>query len=160
MRRVISAGAGLLLLADAGLLWRQAERIRQEEDVAHAVTGGEPRRAPALLTRYGCGGCQAIPGVPGADGRVGSPLRGLRERVYIAGVLPNTAENLLAWLRDPRAHALRTAMSATGLTEAEARGVVPSCRRRAEMRISAFVIDLGPRSRICFVFTTLLLPLH
>ncbi|MBR0645408.1 c-type cytochrome [Plastoroseomonas hellenica] len=119
----VLAAAGLLLLAAAGLLWWQAERMAQEEEIARALTGGEPRRAPALLTRYGCGGCHAIPGVPGADGRVGPPLGSLRERVYIAGVLPNTAENLLGWLRDPRAHAPRTAMPATGITEAEARDV-------------------------------------
>lgn len=115
--------AGLVLLTAAGTAGWFSQQDTRAEKVARALTGGDPRHAPALLTRYGCGGCHTIPGVPGADGRVGPPLGGLRERVYIAGVLPNTAENLLQWLRDPPAHAPGTAMPPTGITEAEARDV-------------------------------------
>lgn len=119
----VIVGAGLLLVAAAGAAGWLAQRESRQEKVARALTGGDPQRAPALLIRYGCGGCHAIPGVPGADGRVGPPLGGLRGRVYIAGVLPNTAENLLRWLKDPPAHAPGTAMPPTGITEAEARDV-------------------------------------
>jgi cytochrome c2 len=122
-RRGIIAAAVILLLVAVGLWGWQAQQAGREEAIARALTGGDPRPAPALLIRYGCSGCHAIPGVPGADGRVGPALGALRQRVYIAGVLPNTAENLLAWLRDPRAHAPRTAMPVTGITEAEARDV-------------------------------------
>ncbi len=120
--RIIVAAGLLLAIAGVAAGWWAQQDSRQEK-VARALTGGDPVRAPALLTRYGCGGCHAIPGVPGADGRVGPPLGGLRERVYIAGVLPNTAENLLQWLQDPPAHAPGTAMPPTGITEAEARDV-------------------------------------
>jgi cytochrome c1 len=114
------------LLASAlfgGGVWWWLQRPGETELVARTITGGDPARAPGLLRHYGCAGCHTIPGVPGADGKVGAPLAGLRSRVYIGGVVPNTAENLIAWLRDPRALSPRTAMPATGITETEARDV-------------------------------------
>ncbi len=113
--------AVLALTCGAG--WPAWQARQQRQEVAAAITGGDADRAPALLRQYGCGGCHAIPGVPGAAGRVGPPLQGLRERVYIAGVLPNTAENLVAWLQDPRRFSPRTAMPATGITPPQARDV-------------------------------------
>ncbi|GGC64598.1 cytochrome c [Siccirubricoccus deserti] len=110
------------VLLGGGAWWR-LRQPGEDERVARAITGGDPARAPALLRRYGCAGCHTIPGVPGADGKVAAPLAGLRARVYIGGVVPNTAENLVVWLLDPRALSPRTAMPATGITEAEARDV-------------------------------------
>ncbi|WP_379655929.1 c-type cytochrome [Pseudoroseomonas ludipueritiae] len=121
-RWLISLG-GVLVLALAAAAFAQWSAGREAERIARALTGGEPSRAPALITRYGCGGCHVIPGAPGADGRVAAPLAGLRERVYLGGVLRNTPENLVAWMIDPRAFSPRTAMPATGITEAEARDV-------------------------------------
>jgi cytochrome c1 len=113
----------LLLLGAAGAAVPSWLQRRQDAELARAITGGEPDRAPELLIRYGCGGCHAIPGVPGADGRVAAPLGGLRERVYVGGVARNTADNLVAWIVDPRALSPRSAMPATGITPAEARDV-------------------------------------
>jgi cytochrome c len=104
----------------AGWSWRSQ---RQAESVARAMTGGDPSPAPELMRRYGCVGCHTIPGVPGGDGQVGSPLAGLRSRVYIAGVATNSAENLVHWIVVPQAFSPRTAMPATGISEAEARDV-------------------------------------
>lgn len=122
-RRWLLGLGGMLLLAILAAGLAQWTASREAERVARALTGGEPSRAPALITRYGCGGCHVIPGAPGADGRVAAPLAGLRERVYLGGVLRNTPENLVAWIVDPRAFSPRTAMPATGITEAEARDV-------------------------------------
>jgi cytochrome c1 len=121
-RRTLACGglAVVAALLAGGWQWKAAW---EAEQVARSLTGGEPTRAPVLITRYGCGGCHAIPGVPGADGRVAAPLAGLRERVYVGGVLRNTADNLVAWIVDPRAASPRSAMPATGITEAEARDV-------------------------------------
>jgi cytochrome c2 len=104
----------------AGEVW---ETRRQNDAVARALTGGDPSRAAALVTRYGCGGCHTISGLPGARGKVAPPLVDLRERVYIAGVLPNTAPNLIAWIVDPRTFSPGTAMPATGISKGEARDV-------------------------------------
>ena len=117
----ISLGA-VLMLGAAGAGWYILQR-GQTQELARAITGGEPDRAPPLMIRYGCGGCHAIPGVPGADGRVAAPLAGLRERVYVGGVARNTAENLVAWIVNPRTLSPRSAMPVTGITEAEARDV-------------------------------------
>ena len=47
--------------------------------------------------------------------------RGRLKRMYIAGVLPNTPENMLRWLQNPPAVDPLTAMPNLGVTEADAR---------------------------------------
>jgi cytochrome c len=47
----------------------------------------------------------------------------VRELVYIAGVLPNTAENLTSWIADPKEADPRTAMPDLGVTKQEARDI-------------------------------------
>lgn len=98
-------------------------RAREADAVARALTGGDPARAPVLVTRYGCGACHTIAGLPNADGEVGPPLSGLRKRVFIAGRLPNTAANLIGWIVAPQKYAPGSAMPATGISVAEARDV-------------------------------------
>jgi cytochrome c2 len=95
----------------------------QSEAVARALTRGDPAQASVLATRYGCGGCHTIPGLPAADGKVGPPLGGLRQRVFIAGVLPNTADNLINWIVEPRTYSPGSAMPVTGISKAEARDI-------------------------------------
>nr|WP_246504386.1 cytochrome c [Bradyrhizobium agreste] len=113
--------AGLVAAAAAaGFAW--SERV-QNQRIARAMTGGDPARAPALIRRYGCAGCHTIPGIPGGDGQVGASLADLRSRVYIAGLATNTPDNLVRWIVTPQAFSPRTAMPATGITEAEARDV-------------------------------------
>ena len=75
------------------------------------------------MRRYGCAGCHTIPGIPGGDGQVGGSLAGLSHRVYIAGVVTNSPDNLVGWIVAPQAFSPRTAMPATGISEAEARDV-------------------------------------
>jgi cytochrome c1 len=43
--------------------------------------------------------------------------------VYVAGVATNTADNLIAWIVSPQTFSPRSAMPATGISEAEARDV-------------------------------------
>ncbi|TIQ77662.1 MAG: cytochrome c, partial [Mesorhizobium sp.] len=70
---------------------------------------------------YGCGGCHVIPGIAGADGKVGGPLVDLRQQVYVGGVVNNTPDNLVQWIVFPQRFSSRSAMPATGISEAEAR---------------------------------------
>ncbi|TGV62302.1 c-type cytochrome, partial [Mesorhizobium sp. M00.F.Ca.ET.158.01.1.1] len=70
---------------------------------------------------YGCSGCHTIPGIEGADGQTGAPLTELSKRVYIAGVLENRPDNLVAWIVSPKTFSPRTAMPVTGISEREAR---------------------------------------
>ena len=88
-----------------------------------AIAGGDPGRGRDAIRRSGCGSCHDIPGVTGAHGAVGPPLGGIAGRVYIAGVLPNTPDNMVQWLLDPPRVDSLTAMPKTGLRDAEARDV-------------------------------------
>jgi cytochrome c len=87
------------------------------------VPGGNPSRGVAALGRFGCGSCHTIPGVRGADGKVGPPLEDWSERGYIAGELPNNAANLIRWIMDPQGVEPGTAMPNLGVGEEQARDV-------------------------------------
>lgn len=77
---------------------------------AQMMTGGDPERGRLHLEAYGCGSCHAIPGVNGADAYVGPPLINWSDRSFIAGSLPNTADNLIFWIRYPQSVEPGTAM--------------------------------------------------
>ncbi|CAI8945886.1 c-type cytochrome [Methylocaldum szegediense] len=94
---------------------------RREEPIGTFVAGGDPERGREAVKRYGCGSCHVIPGIEGANGLVGPPLSGIASRVYIAGILTNTPENLVRWIQDPPAIDPLTAMPNTAVTEEDAR---------------------------------------
>ena len=94
------------------------------ENAAAAMTGGgSPARGRAAIERYGCATCHTIPGVRGAEALVGPPLTQVASRSYIGGVLTNSPENMIRWLRDPRAVDPLTAMPNLGVTDADARDI-------------------------------------
>jgi cytochrome c len=115
--------AAILGIALAWGTARYWQNQQQTTNVAKAMTGGYPSRAPELIRRYGCAGCHTIPGIPGGDGQVGGPLKDLRQRVYVGGVVLNSPDNLTQWMVSPQTFSPRTAMPATGISEAEARDV-------------------------------------
>lgn len=93
--------------------------------VAAATDGsGDVERGRLLLRQFGCGSCHTIPGVDAAQGRVGPPLARLKERVYLAGVLPNTRGNLARWIRHPQQVQPGTAMPDMQVSEPHARDIV------------------------------------
>ena len=63
---------------------------------------GNAERGRTLIQQFGCGGCHTIPRVASADGNVGPPLTRIGSRIYIAGVLRNSPDNLAMWIRDPQ----------------------------------------------------------
>jgi cytochrome c len=91
------------------------------ERTAAAMTGRNPGRGKEVLRQYGCVSCHTIPGIRGANALVGPSLQQIASRMYIAGVLPNTPENMLRWLQNPPAVDTLTAMPNVGVTEADAR---------------------------------------
>ena len=95
------------------------------ERVAYAIslTAGNPARAPALMRQYGCAGCHTIPGVAGAEGKIGPPLTGMASRMYVGGVALNTPDNLIRWIVNPKAIDPHTAMPAVGVTPDQARDI-------------------------------------
>jgi mono/diheme cytochrome c family protein len=81
----------------------------------------DARRGKRALEQYACATCHEIPGVTGATVPVGPSLRRLALRSYLAGVLPNTSENLIRWLRAPQSVKPGTAMPELGVSERDAR---------------------------------------
>jgi len=123
-RRTCLAGIAILVAAAAaGFASSSLHSKRTRHDVATAMTGGDADLAPPILRKYGCTGCHTIPGIPGADGKVGGSLNAIKQRVYIAGVLNNTSDNLTRWIVTPPAFSPRTAMPVTGINEEQARHV-------------------------------------
>ncbi|HEV2295933.1 MAG TPA: hypothetical protein VGR35_18960 [Tepidisphaeraceae bacterium] len=109
----------LLAMMIGGLMMRGIRRYPPE--ATWYVHGGDVERGRAALVAHGCGGCHVIPGIRDATGRVGPGLDGFAERMYIGGQLPNTPENLIAWLQDPQRYAPGTAMPKLPITEPVAR---------------------------------------
>ncbi|MFI0793650.1 c-type cytochrome [Micromonospora rubida] len=84
---------------------------------------GLPDRGAELISRYGCGSCHTIPGVNRADGLVGPPLTRFGARSYIAGELPNNADNLRRWISDPQSVEPGTAMPNLGVDTIDAQDI-------------------------------------
>jgi cytochrome c2 len=87
------------------------------------VENGDPQRGRREIVRLQCGACHAIPGVRAARGRVGPPLEGFGNRIYLAGKWPNEPHHLVTWLRDPPRMAPLTAMPALVDDEQSARDI-------------------------------------
>jgi cytochrome c len=85
-----------------------------------STLAGDSERGRLLLWQYGCGTCHQIPGVVSAEGNVGPPLVNVGKQVYLAGVLPNTPENLIRWIRAPQDVDPLTAMPDLKVPEAQA----------------------------------------
>jgi cytochrome c2 len=125
--RAIAAGilVSVILAATIGAAFA-ARSWRHEREVverATALTGGDPDEGRKALRRLGCVTCHSVPGVPGANGLVGPPLAHMASRAYIAGVLPNTAANLIVWIRWPQGVLPKNGMPDLGASEADGRNI-------------------------------------
>jgi mono/diheme cytochrome c family protein len=98
-----------------------APPIARATEPAALRGSGDAERGRLALTQYACSACHTIPGITGSSPNVGPPLAGLASRRLIAGKLVNTPENLVAWLRHPKAAKPLTAMPDLGVSEADAR---------------------------------------
>ena len=85
--------------------------------------------------RPGCDAAIWLPGVPrdsrrgGRFGQVGPSLAGVRQRSYLAGALPNTPDNLAAWIMHPQHLRPGTAMPEMGVTEQDAHRIAEFLER-------------------------------
>lgn len=116
-------------------LMRQLPRLSPEDYRARrsdrVVAGEEPdvagspdvQRGKKAMGQYLCVTCHQIPGAVGANAPVGPPLKEIGTRGFIAGVLPNTPENMVRWLRHPQAVSPGSAMPGLGVTERDARDI-------------------------------------
>jgi cytochrome c1 len=112
-----------LLLVAAALAsgWLSACTLPGDHRPPAEVPDGDPVRGRALISEYGCGSCHVVPGVRQADGLVGPPLTSFGRRSYVAGQLPNNADNLQRWIRDPQLVEPGTAMPDLGVSAIDAR---------------------------------------
>lgn len=109
----------IALLACLGALaaCKQPPETRQVPDAAAM------ERGLAAIERAGCAACHDIPGLDWPRGRTGPSLAGFDDVGAIAGALPNTAENLAAFVRNAPAAKPGSTMPAMPLSEDEARDV-------------------------------------
>jgi cytochrome c2 len=96
--------------------------------VLTALTGcdrpsAEVRHGGALIAQSGCGSCHVIPGIAGATGKVGPPLDGIGGQAIVGGMLPNTEDNLIKWIRTPQSVVPGNAMPNTELSDHDARDI-------------------------------------
>jgi cytochrome c len=84
---------------------------------------GDPASGLRVVEARHCGVCHDISAVTGAAGVIGPSLDHFAVRSFIAGALPNTPPNLIAWIRSPQTIDPRAAMPTLGLDEHELRNV-------------------------------------
>ena len=122
-RRTTVRPRGLPVLALALLAGSGCTAMPHEQE-ARALTGGDPYRGRERITQYGCDSCHTIPGIPTADATVGPPLTSVARRMYLAGHLENTPENMMRWIQNPHTFDQKTAMPDMGVTPADSRDIV------------------------------------
>src|SRR5579884_2987507 len=88
-----------------------------------AATGGYPQRGVQAISQFRCGSCHTIRGISSANGVFGPPLIIFGRGTFIAGVLPNTPDNLARWIENPQSVKPKTAMPALGVSEQQARDI-------------------------------------
>lgn len=113
----LSAAACIVLLSGCN------DEKALERAARAAGATGDPQKGAEAITKIGCGSCHLIPGIAGANGLVGPPLDHMGRRVYIAGLLRQTPENLARWVRDPQSIVPGNAMPNMGVSEEQARDI-------------------------------------
>jgi cytochrome c2 len=113
MKRALILSASLVLAACH----------KNELPQVEPITGGNAQTGQQLVARYGCASCHQVNGIAHADSLVGPSLKNIREKGYIAGSLPNNADNLIRWIMHPRQVAPNTAMPELGVSEKDARDI-------------------------------------
>ncbi|HEU4958933.1 MAG TPA: c-type cytochrome [Sphingomonas sp.] len=116
--------AGLAFVSGvAAIIVRHHQTTHQAKVTAEQLTGGDAAAGKAAILRYGCGACHEIPGIPGAQGRVGPSLDGFALRAEIAGRLSNDPSRLMRWLRHPQQVSPGNGMPDQGIGERDARNI-------------------------------------
>ncbi len=143
---VVYIVAGLALMAawmresDARLLRRTAARVatpllilvaivmiggcdRTDVEVARSYTAGNEQLGREKSASLGCTSCHIIPGVRGADARVGPSLDHVASRSYIGPGLSNTPSNMIRFVQHGRQLDPKAAMPDLHLNDQDARDI-------------------------------------
>lgn len=84
---------------------------------------GDAAHGRQLVDKYGCAACHMVPQIEGAKGMVGPTLDHVASRQLIGGKLPNTPQNMVAWLQNPQMADPSNSMPNLGVTPADARDI-------------------------------------
>lgn len=85
---------------------------------------GNAENGKALITRYGCTMCHAIPGIEGPRGSLGPSLEHIGSQPTISnGSVQVTPENLVKFVQNPQSVNPQSSMPPLGATEAEAKDI-------------------------------------
>ena len=114
-----SPAGWLALLACAGSL----AACKQPPETRYVSEPKAMERGLAAIERAGCGACHEIPGLDWPKGRTGPSLARFDDIGPIAGALPNTAENLAAFVRNAPEAKPGSTMPTMPLSEEEANDV-------------------------------------
>jgi cytochrome c len=120
VRTTLHASTSLLAVGYTGLLLAGCDAKSEKGSVNFS---GDPKRGMALIKQYGCGGCHLIPAIADATGNVGPPLLHVGTRIYIAGFLSNSPENMSLWIQDPQKAVPGNAMPRMGVTPQDSRDI-------------------------------------
>lgn len=107
----------VLALESSGLATQDGQTL-QFPDTAPPVS--DVQRGREAIQQYGCSACHRIPGITAAVNDVGPPLDRMGDRKFIAGVLANTTQNMVRWLRSPLSVSPETTMPDLNVKEADA----------------------------------------
>jgi cytochrome c oxidase subunit 2 len=114
------ANMGLRVIVDAADAFERW--VATERAPAIRPAEGPAADGAAVFAASACVGCHTVRDVSG--GVIGPDLTHFgRRRTLAAGLLPNTAENLTAWIRDPQRLKPGAKMPALGLSDAQAQSV-------------------------------------
>jgi cytochrome c1 len=101
----------------------------REGPSARGHVPGNAHQGAIEIDRVACGSCHIIPGIAGASGLAGPPLDHFGERRMVAGLLPNTPDNLALWIARPQKVLPGNVMPDEGLSAAQARNVAAYLER-------------------------------
>jgi len=110
---------GIVLFLIASLLFAACTGVNGVPEPPN-VSDSSVEQGRQLIASYGCGSCHTITGIPGADSIVGPPLDNYYQRTYIVGRIPNTWDNLIAWIQNPQHFEPGSAMPNLGVSETDA----------------------------------------
>ena len=91
------------------------------DGTGYAAVAGNAARGKIALEQYACASCHVIPGVIAPPGRVGPTMVGMGNRSIVAGLLANSPEEMIAWIRYPQKVSPDSAMPDMGVSEQDAR---------------------------------------
>lgn len=118
-------GIAALLVVFLAILVALFAGVPRHADVLaeQKVPNSDPEKGPAAISLYGCGTCHMIPGVAGANGTVGPRLDNLGSQSFLAGVVPNSPDNLILWIMHPQKVHPGVDMPEMGVTQTDARNI-------------------------------------